>query len=332
MYCGNCGNQLNEQERFCPVCGARVPESDGSVLDTGNVDNGADVGNTGGQPFSGLDVRNQYSEEQQETGNLEKRSGSRAKMIALITAVVLLAAAAIAVVFLLVWPLVQGKQSDEENQGEMEKGLSEILPEDENTDEPEVSDGKTDASDEVEKADEKPEFADDDNTAVSEPQGTPTGLSCNGREVYMADFDISASSVLVLQGYNYEEKNLTDLDTSTCWSEGAAGNGTNETLHYTSLEKQTVSGLAVLPGYTKSKDLYDKNCAPSMIRIECGGRVFNYSFSRGDVSFGSGNMLDNMIYIDFGETFQIDECMVTITDVSSGSVEDCCISEMFLYN
>ena len=42
MYCGNCGNQLNEQERFCPVCGARVPESDGNVLDTGNVDNGAD--------------------------------------------------------------------------------------------------------------------------------------------------------------------------------------------------------------------------------------------------------------------------------------------------
>lgn len=297
MFCENCGNQLHDEDCFCQRCGAPVP----------------------GQPG------------QQEPVPGPGNSKGRGKVIAAVAAiaVVLIAAA--------VFVILQFLPADKEQR--TESSVAEVepeTPEDENADEededePEDSGLEDDLqSDREEGRKESPSA--DENKDVQETKGAPTGLTRDGVQVYMADFDITASSVLVMQGYNYEEKNLTDLDTSTCWAEGAAGDGTNETLRYTSTQKQSVSGLAILPGYTKSKDLYDKNCAPSMIRIECGGKTYNYSFSRSDVSFAGGNMLDNLIYIDFGETLRTDECTVTILGVSGASMADCCISEMFLYN
>ncbi|OUP84195.1 hypothetical protein B5F07_08650 [Lachnoclostridium sp. An169] len=161
--------------------------------------------------------------------------------------------------------------------------------------------------------------------------GIPTGLYHDGKEIHRADFYISASSVLEQTGYNYEEDKLEDLDASTCWSEGVPGDGTNETILYTSSEQQKVRGLAILPGFTKSEKLYDYNNMPSEIRIECGEKIIYYEFSRKSVDFSRADMLENMIYIDFGEEVETDECKVTITDVIEGKWADCCISEMFLY-
>lgn len=303
MFCENCGNQLHEEDRFCQKCGARVPEQGELPV----------YSNSGGT-------------ERQRPGN----SGGRGKVIAAVSVAAVLLIAAAAAVFLFVLPGGQEeeaaeKTAEEKVQKEDDSSRDDVLEAEED---PGMQIGEgAESSREGQTAD-----GGGSTDAVRQYRGTPTGLFKDGVEVYMTDFDISASSVLVMQGYNYEVNNLTDLDTSTCWSEGAPGDGTNETLLYTGETEKPVSGLAILPGYTKSKDLYDKNCAPAMIRVECGGRTFNYSFSRSDVSFDGGNMLDNMIYIDFGETILADECKVTITDVSGGSMEDCCISEMFLYS
>lgn len=331
MFCENCGNQLHEGDRFCQKCGARVPEEMEWRA-------GADIrGYSDEQIFQQSPVpemENQWIPESAERyvpegGKKNGRKGkTKAAAAVIVSAAVLIAAA----IFLIFWFL----PADETEESGNLIAAGEVEPEEESMDESEKDGEEYNIEDSLQsdsEADEERGLSADESADVDqESTGTPTGLRRDGEQVYMADFDIAASSVLVIQGYNYEEKNLKDLDTSTCWSEGASGDGTNETLLYTSTEMQTVSGLAILPGYTKSKELYDKNYAPAMIRIECGGRTFNYSFSRSDVSFDGGDMLDNLIYIDFGETIRTSECIVTIMDVNEGSVKDCCISEMFLYN
>ncbi len=148
----------------------------------------------------------------------------------------------------------------------------------------------------------------------------------------MADFEISASSVLKGQEYSYEPSNMADMDTSTCWAEGVSGDGTGESITFASDQAQDISGLAILPGYCKSRDLYDKNGAPAAIRIECGGRSMEYSFSEEELAYHSEDPLSGMVYIPFDETMEISECIVTITGVRDGNrYDDCCISEMFLY-
>lgn len=149
----------------------------------------------------------------------------------------------------------------------------------------------------------------------------------------MVRFDVSASSTLEAAGYNYDVSNLTDLDASTCWADGESGNGTGETITFSSGQAQTVRGLAVLPGYCKSEDLYTKNAAPSAVRIEYDGQTTEYTIDDADLTYNSSDPMAGTVYIDFGQEIQISECKVTITGVRDGSkYDDCCISEMYLYN
>lgn len=149
----------------------------------------------------------------------------------------------------------------------------------------------------------------------------------------MVRFDVSASSTLEAAGYNYDVSNLTDLDASTCWADGESGNGTGETITFSSGQAQIVRGLAVLPGYCKSEDLYTKNAAPSAVRIEYDGQTTEYTIDDADLTYNSNDPMAGTVYIDFGQEIQISECKVTITGVRDGSkYDDCCISEMYLYN
>lgn len=149
----------------------------------------------------------------------------------------------------------------------------------------------------------------------------------------MVRFDVSASSTLEAAGYNYDVSNLTDLDASTCWADGESGNGTGETITFSSGQAQIVRGLAVLPGYCKSEDLYTKNAASSAVRIEYDGQTTEYTIDDADLTYNSSDPMAGTVYIDFGQEIQISECKVTITGVRDGSkYDDCCISEMYLYN
>ena len=146
-----------------------------------------------------------------------------------------------------------------------------------------------------------------------------------------ADFRPEASSVLQGTGYDYSENNLADGDASTCWAEGAEGSGMGESITFTSSGPQEVDGLAILPGYLKSKDLYEKNGKPVEIQITCGTKTWTENVLE-DFSPDYGNPMNSVIYIDFGETVTTDTCTVTVLQAQPGTkYADLCISELYLY-
>lgn len=144
------------------------------------------------------------------------------------------------------------------------------------------------------------------------------------------NFQVSASSVLQEEGYDHSTTALSDMDPSTCWIEGVEGTGVGEDLLFTSGEKQSARGLAILPGYLSSEDIYNKNGIPLEIKIQAGDRVWTRRLEEYHPDFAAP--MNSIIYIDFGQSISVDWCRVTITDSRSGTkYDDICIAEMFLY-
>ena len=144
------------------------------------------------------------------------------------------------------------------------------------------------------------------------------------------DFNLSASSTLQQAGYDYSVGSLLDGNTQTCWADGVSGTGEGESITFSSDETKTVSGLAILPGYCKSEDLFHKNGMPLDIEITSGDKSWKWSFYGFEPNFSSP--MDSMIFIDFGGDIDMNECTVTLSVCKSGNkYDDICITEMFLY-
>ena len=144
------------------------------------------------------------------------------------------------------------------------------------------------------------------------------------------DFNLSASSTLQQAGYDYSVGSLLDGNTQTCWADGVSGTGEGECITFSSDETKTVSGLAILPGYCKSEDLFHKNGMPLDIEITSQGKTWKWSFYGFEPNFSSP--MDSMIFIDFGGDIDMNECTVTLSVCKSGNkYDDICITEMFLY-
>lgn len=144
------------------------------------------------------------------------------------------------------------------------------------------------------------------------------------------DFNLSASSTLQQAGYDYSVGSLLDGNTQTCWADGVSGTGEGESITFSSDETKTVSGLAILPGYCKSEDLFHKNGMPLDIEITSQGKTWKWSFYGFEPNFSSP--MDSMIFIDFGGDIDMNECTVTLSVCKSGNkYDDICITEMFLY-
>ncbi len=144
------------------------------------------------------------------------------------------------------------------------------------------------------------------------------------------DFNLSASSTLQQAGYDYSVGSLLDGNTQTCWADGVSGTGEGESITFSSDETKTVSGLAILPGYCKSEDLFYKNGMPLDIEITSQGKTWKWSFYGFEPNFSSP--MDSMIFIDFGGDIDMNECTVTLSVCKSGNkYDDICITEMFLY-
>lgn len=153
---------------------------------------------------------------------------------------------------------------------------------------------------------------------------------------YSKELNISASSIL---GPLYSEGNLTDGDINTCWSEGVDGQGIGESvsikpnfIYENSDEVMIVDSrkfssleIGILNGYCKTLELYESNSKIKSFDVYVNG------------SFYSSYNLDD-IYNEFQSIFIentdiIDEIIITITDIYEGTVyDDCCVSEMVVYN
>lgn len=309
MFCENCGHKVEEGEQFCPNCGQRVEIEEATEKTTEKV-----------------------IEKAIEKAPAVKRKG-KGKIIAVWTAlicIILILAAAATIFFV--------KKSEGEKQAELKKQEEQKETSKRRKDTKRAENNKKE--EDIQKKEEQEEQNNQSESEKTqekelpeaEPAGTPTGLTHAGSEIYMVDFTVSASSVLEETGYNYETQNLTDVDWATCWADGAAGNGVNESILFTSAQEQTVRGLAFLPGIYTSEELYWKNGAPEALHIEYGDEAMDYSYTDKGSAFITGNAFDGMIYIDFGKEVKISECKVTITGVRDGNkYDDCCITEMFLY-
>ena len=76
--------------------------------------------------------------------------------------------------------------------------------------------------------------------------------------------------------------------------------------------------------------LFYKNGMPSEIKIICGDKSWTWNFYDFQPNFSSP--MDSMVFIDFGEDVDMNECTVTLSDCKSGNkYDDICITEMFLY-
>lgn len=184
---------------------------------------------------------------------------------------------------------------------------------------------------EIQKNVEEPKEEAEDITANLED----TGLTYNGKAVYMSDFSVSTSSIYTEPGYNYDPKNLIDLNAYTCWVEGELGSGAGVYVSFKSSEAQKVSGLAILPGYVGIEEAYYTNSYPTSVRIDCDGETFEFNIPKKQINFSSSSsdiLKNSLVYLDFGQTLEVNECKVTITGVQEGTHHsDCCVSEMFLY-
>lgn len=320
MFCEHCGTKMEEDEKFCPNCGRKV-EAEGSGNMTGRQAERAGAPNE--QPYYGEMETEPFAYEEQNGGNGRKKKKTGLIVGVILAIVIILVISGAATIFFL-------KKSQDTKEAEAQK-QEEIDREKEEEKEKETEKEKDSQKEEEEQAEEDVQ-EEKELPEQTEVPGIATELVKDGEEIYMADFNVSASSTLKESGYDYNAKNLMDVDASTCWADGVSGDGTNENFLFTSSEEQTVSGLAVLPGFCVSSDLYYKNAAPETIRIEFADEVKEYSFSSQELSYNEADPLGGMVYIDFGQEVKLDECKVTILGVRDGNkYDDCCITEMFLY-
>ncbi|GEM_PF-5242841 len=322
MFCEHCGTKMEEDEKFCPNCGRKV-EAEESGNMTGRQAERAGAPNQ--QPYYGEMQDQAFAYEEQNGGDGRKKKKTGLIVGVILAIVIILVISGAATIFLL-----KKSQDTKEAEAQKQEEIDREKEEEKETEKEKDSQKEEEeqaAQDEEEDMQEEKELPEQ-----TEVPGIATGLVKDGEEIYMADFNVSASSTLKESGYDYNAKNLMDVDASTCWADGVSGDGTNENFLFTSSEEQTVSGLAVLPGFCVSSDLYYKNAAPETIRIEFADEVKEYSFSSQELSYNEADPLGGMVYIDFGQEVKLDECKVTILGVRDGNkYDDCCITEMFLY-
>jgi hypothetical protein len=80
---------------------------------------------------------------------------------------------------------------------------------------------------------------------------------------------VEASSTLApIDSFTYYPQNAADKDFTTAWVEGAAGNGENEWLMFSSDTPVKIHSLIINNGYGKTEDLYFKNSRIKTMRLE----------------------------------------------------------------
>ncbi len=135
----------------------------------------------------------------------------------------------------------------------------------------------------------------------------------------------SVSSALPVDGrFDYYGENLLDEDPSTCWCEGAEGNGIGESIKLELDSDHPVQKIEIKSGYCKDQNVYTKNSRPKKIKIEFeNGKTINAQLE---------DVYNTYQEIDVVDAEGSSYVVITILDVYSGTVyTDTCISEIAAY-
>ena len=84
----------------------------------------------------------------------------------------------------------------------------------------------------------------------------PMAMQAQAYENYLFATEFTASSQLWEEGYDHSPSNLQDYSMSSCWTEGAPGVGTGESVQLFIPAGTVVTGARIWNGFLKSVTLY----------------------------------------------------------------------------
>lgn len=299
MYCVNCGKELKDSSFFCESCGAKIQclnESDyekSTKRDVGTLGIGANVHSEFSasskesvlaQPVPPFSVDADDSEKDSE---LKKRNKAPFIGIAIVIAAIVITA-------IILFVIGSTGESDLPNAT-------------------------------IDKSGDQVEAVGDNNKQdKTSIEGDMTSDDLSGAVSFTA---VSSTSKLPTNGINtssYDATNLIDDNISSCWCEGANGNGIGESVCFSSSQDQAVEGFMIWSGYQESDYLYDINARPKTIAVYAD-----------DDYVGSFELKDSGLHsqkVVLEEPIIAKSLTIKITDVYPGSkYEDCCISEIDFY-
>lgn len=136
--------------------------------------------------------------------------------------------------------------------------------------------------------------------------------------------NVTASSELLGDSVSHKPSFAVDGSKDTSWVEGVSGDGIGEWVMLSSSGNQSVSGIKIINGYSKSSDLYGKNNRVASVTLEFSdGSSLSFNLKDGNMDFQT---------LDFGKTITTSYIKVKITGVYKGSkYQDTCISEIQVY-
>ncbi|MBQ3264146.1 MAG: discoidin domain-containing protein [Ruminococcus sp.] len=296
MFCDKCGCQLREEAEFCPNCGTPVARS------FNNGYGSADLSRGEYQPQSAPTSYNGYQTPNTQTfaGAVQHQPSGFSK--ALLAVMIVLAVGFIAAAGLLAYSLI-ARSTDPQSVSPTPAAVvqTESLTEE--------------AVTQAAAAEAQPQT---EAPATEIPVALDNAVAFSGA---------IASSVLPDQaGHNYSASNVLDKN-GTCWCENASGYGEGEWIRLDLPEKQLLSGLYIINGYSGTQKQYNANSIPEKINI---------AFSDGssvDVElnvFGASKR-NTPQDIQFSEPIATEYVKITILSVSKGGCEDTCLSYVAPY-
>lgn len=155
------------------------------------------------------------------------------------------------------------------------------------------------------------------------------------------DYDVKVSSVLQVKDRDYSDKNMSSLDISKAWCEGAAGTGIGEWIQLDLKNNSQIADLEaihlkILPGYVKTDQLFKANARPSKIVVQVYDKMTKVSITQ--LKAYRFNLADQPSMQSFSIPIErkIDpskiNILIKIEDVFAGSkYDDMCISEIRIF-
>lgn len=238
MFCKNCGNEMSDQAKFCPRCGAPV---NGVVSSKGK----------------------KVTSKQKKKG--KKKSGILGRILKRLF-IILIILCLLTAIGVGLW-FSRNKILTLVGLDEFVPKMSEEAVYEEKEDEEESKEETEEEATVVEKESEQGAYLATTAPAIeSKSDISPKVL--RDQYIWMDISTIRASSTLSADSYS--AANLMDDDTTTAWIEGKDGIGVGEYVTFCITPGTLVYGFYVIPGYTKSEDLFQKNGVPTKISVSDG--------------------------------------------------------------
>ncbi len=283
-YCNKCGKLLGENATFCRYCGASVA-GDVNVKRDKNSDENSHGANR-------KDSDTNMTADTNKNSDISKSSDNRNKIVLIVGFSIV---AVLLVILIVVIVNVFGK-SDKDTSAVSDNSSTNVS----GSQNVENSTGASKSTD------NSKEYSD----------SVPSASQLNPSSV-------TSSSTLLEEGYDNSPLNLTDNNLSTCWSEGVADYGYNESVTFNYDKVARFNGVKIYNGFQKSDDLYYKNGRVKRLRI---------SYGNGNVQYIDVNDVMQEQEIRFDEPFSADKVTVYIDSVYEGiRYEDTCMSELWFF-